>query len=157
MIAARRGQRDEAGLIDRGHERRGAAVHDRHFGSVDFDDGVVDAEAGERRQHMLGGRAQRAVGVADHRGEFGRGHGADVGANLAIRSAVLTQANEDDAGIGFGRQHIQRGRRAGMDAYPANGGGGTKRGLPASFHSSRPTRNARAPLRIGLISPDFAN
>ncbi len=54
-IAARRGQFDDAGLIDRGHERRGAAVHDRRFRSVDLDHGVVHTHAAQRREHMFGG------------------------------------------------------------------------------------------------------
>ena len=38
---------------------RRAAVHDRRFRTVDLDRGVVDAEARERRQNMLGGGHQR--------------------------------------------------------------------------------------------------
>ena len=107
MIAARRGQRDDAGLIDRRDERRGAAVHDRHFGAVDLDDGVVDAEPGQRRQHVLRGRAQRALGIAEHGGEFGGGDGADVGADFAVRAAVLAEADEDNAGVGLGGKHVR--------------------------------------------------
>ena len=36
-------------------ERRGAAIHDRHFRMVQFDDDVVDAERGERRQQVFDG------------------------------------------------------------------------------------------------------
>ena len=128
-------KRNDTGLIDRRDERRGAAVHDRHFRAVDLDDRVVDAKPGQRGQHMLRGGAQRAFGIADHGGEFGGGHGADIGANFAVRAAVLAETDEDDAGVGFGGKHVQRGRRAGMDANTADGGRGAKRGLPASFHS----------------------
>jgi hypothetical protein len=35
---------------------RRAAVHDRRFGAVDLDDGVVDAKAAQRRHDVLDGR-----------------------------------------------------------------------------------------------------
>ena len=44
----------------------GRAVHDRHLGAVELDDGVVDAEAGERRHQVLDGRDGDAGVVADH-------------------------------------------------------------------------------------------
>ena len=73
-VAARRRQSDDAGLIDRGDERRGAAVHDRHFGTVDFDHRVIDAESVQGREHMFGGRYRRTIVIAEHGGEFGRRH-----------------------------------------------------------------------------------
>ena len=81
-IAPRCRQRDDAGLIDRRDERRGAAVHDRNFGAVDFDDGIVDAEAMQGREHVFGGRYRRAAVVAEHGGEFGRGHRTEIGASI---------------------------------------------------------------------------
>ena len=74
-----RRQTRDAGLIDRSDEWRGAAVHDRHFRTVDLDDGVVDAEAVQRRQHVFGGRDGRAVLIAEHGGEFGGRHGTEIG------------------------------------------------------------------------------
>ena len=61
-----------------------AAVHDRHFRPVDLDQRVVDAEAGQRGEHMLGGGAQRSVGIAEHGREFGGGDRAHVGAHLPV-------------------------------------------------------------------------
>ncbi len=40
---------------DQVDERRGAAVHDRHFRCVQLDDDVVDAERGERGEQVLDG------------------------------------------------------------------------------------------------------
>jgi hypothetical protein len=40
---------------DQVHERRGAAVHDRHFRAVQLDDDVVDAERRQRREQVLDG------------------------------------------------------------------------------------------------------
>ena len=37
------------------YERRGAAIHDRDFRMVQFDDDIVDAERGERRQQVFDG------------------------------------------------------------------------------------------------------
>src|SRR5690242_184647 len=72
----------QAGLVDRIDESRGAAVHDRHFWSVNFDDHVVDVEAPERGQQMLCGRTQRTLGIAEHGSEFGCGDRADISANF---------------------------------------------------------------------------
>ena len=94
---------------------------------------------------MLGGRAQRPVGVAEHGGEFGGGDGADVGADFAVGLAVGAGADEHDAGVGIGGMHGQRGGQAGMNADAADRGLIAKRGLPASFHSS-----ARSPARCTL-------
>ncbi len=77
---------DDAGLIDRGDESRGAAVHDRNFGAIDFDGGVVDAHAAQRSEHMLGGGDQRAVAVAENGCKFGGDHGFGATPELRGRS-----------------------------------------------------------------------
>ena len=106
--AARRGQRHDPGLIDRLDERRRAAVHDRRFGTVDLDDGVVDAEAAQRRHDVFdGGDARAALVVAQNGREFGRGHVAGVGADLALRPALRIEAHEHDAGAGISRMQCQ--------------------------------------------------
>ena len=43
--APRRVLLDDAGAFDQKDERRGAAVHDRHFGPVELDDRIVDARS----------------------------------------------------------------------------------------------------------------
>ena len=48
------------------HERTGAAVHDRHFGRGQVDIGVVDAQAGKRRQQVFDRRNAHAI--LDQRG-----------------------------------------------------------------------------------------
>ena len=75
---------DDAGLIDRGNERRRAAVHDRNFGAVDFDDRVVDAHAAQGSEHMLGGRNQRTFAVAEYGRKIGGGYGFGDGGNFAV-------------------------------------------------------------------------
>ena len=85
-VSPRRRVVDDAGLIDRGDERRGAAVHDRDFRAVDLDDRIVDAEAAQRRQHMFGGRNGGTALVAEHGGEFGRRHGAEIGLEVRDRA-----------------------------------------------------------------------
>src|SRR5690606_33183455 len=52
-VLARLRQLTDAGLIDRFHERRRAAVHDRHFLAVDLDVAVVDRQSTERCEQML--------------------------------------------------------------------------------------------------------
>ena len=60
----------EARFVNQVNERRGAAVHDGHFGMVQLDDDVVHAQADERGQQVLDGldRAvlqRKAGGVLD--------------------------------------------------------------------------------------------
>ena len=134
-VAPRRRQRDNAGLIDRRNERRGAAVHDRNFRAVDFDDGVIDAKAVQRGKHMFGGRDGRAVMVAEHGGEFGRRHRAVMGAQFAVGLAVDSAAQKYDAGIGFGRMQCKGGGRAGMNADAGDGHMILQRRLPAGGYA----------------------
>ena len=75
---------DDAGLIDGGDEGRRAAVHDRNFGTVDFDDGVVDAHAAQGSEHMFGGGNQRAFAVAENGRKIGGDHGFGDGGNFAV-------------------------------------------------------------------------
>ena len=44
-VTARGALLRDSGLVDRGDEAGGAAVHDRHFGAIDLDGGVVDAHS----------------------------------------------------------------------------------------------------------------
>jgi hypothetical protein len=54
-VPARRRERLDARLLNQVDERRGAAVHDRHFRRVQLDAGVVDAKADERGKQMFDG------------------------------------------------------------------------------------------------------
>ena len=93
-IAARLIERRDADGIDRRHERRRAAVHDRRFRTVDLDHRIVDAQAGQRGQNMLGGGHQRPGFVPQHGGEFGGGDRSHVGRDLAIVPAVDARPHE---------------------------------------------------------------
>ena len=123
----------------------GAAVHDRHFRSVDFDDGVVDAETAQRGQQMFGGRAQWAVSVAQHGGKFGRGHRAHVGADLARHRTVVGETLEHDAGVVVGRMHRKCDWRTGMNTNAGDGNVIAQRRLLSALHlpATRP-RHIRA-------------
>ena len=101
--------RDDAGLIDRGDEGRGAAVHDRNFRTIDFDGGVIDAHAAQRSEHMFGGRDQRAVAVAEHGGEFGGDDGFGGGLNFAV-AAIKTGADKNKTCIDRCRSEGQTDR-----------------------------------------------
>lgn len=101
-VTARRVERLDARLVDRGDERRGAAVADRRFRTVQLDHDIVDAEPAQRGEHMLGGRAERAKAVAQHRGKFSGGNGASIGADFALRMIGGGGAKKNDAGVGIG-------------------------------------------------------
>ena len=115
-VAARRRQRDDAGLIDRGDERRRAAVHDRHFGTIDLDHGIVDAKSRAAPQaHVRSSRRPARCGRRA-RWRIRSPSPSEIGAQFAVRLAVGAAAQKHDAGIGFGRMQCQRGGRAGMNA-----------------------------------------
>ena len=59
---------------------------------------------------MLGGGHQRPRFVAQHGGEFGRGDGAHVGGDFAIRAAFDTGTDKAETGPGVGRVQRQRYR-----------------------------------------------
>ncbi len=88
-VLAGRIERNDAGLINGGDEGVGAAVHDRHFRAIDFDDRVVDAERIKRCHDVFRGRAQRTIAVAEHRCKFSGCYRAHVGADFARRFARL--------------------------------------------------------------------
>src|SRR5262249_29626285 len=103
-------ERLETHRVDRRDKRGRAAVHDRRFGTIDFDDSVVDAEAGERGQYVLGGGYQRPGGVAEHGGEFGGGDRAHVGRDLTTLPPLARGGDEAYPGSGVRRMHRQRAR-----------------------------------------------
>src|SRR5258707_5029328 len=98
-IAAWQSPRGEAGLVDCIHKRSGAAIHDWHFGPVDFDDHVIDVEATHSCEKVLGGRAKRAFGIAKDSREFSCGNCAHVGANFALDRAVSRDALENNSAV----------------------------------------------------------
>src|SRR6516164_978882 len=87
-VAPWRRQRGDTGLIDRRHEWRGAAVHDRNFRTVDLDRGVVDAERVQCRQNVFGCRYSRSAFVAEDGREFSSDDGAEMSPQLTIRLAI---------------------------------------------------------------------
>ena len=76
--------------------RAGGAVEDGNFEIVDFDDDVVDTEADEGREQVLGGGDEDAL--AHERG--GVGDFCDVAAGGGDLEVVEVGAAEDDAGTG---------------------------------------------------------
>ena len=70
--------------------------------AVDLDDRIVDVEPRSAASTCSAVEHSRAVGVAQHGGEFGGGHGAYVGADFALDAAVGGNALEYDAGVVVG-------------------------------------------------------
>ena len=97
QVAARPRTALEAGFLDEEQERRGAAVHDRHFALAQLDDDVVDAGADQGRQQVLDGLDGGAV-VAQHRGVVDAGHVLDAGRDVDAQVGPA----EHDAGAGGG-------------------------------------------------------
>ena len=113
--------------------RRGAAVHDRNFRTIDFDGGVVDAHAAQRGQDMLGGGDQRTFAVAKNGGEFGGDHGFGGGLDFAV-ATIQSGADKNKTRIHRCGSEGQIDRKTGMNADAGHGGLRPKRCLPAKFH-----------------------
>ena len=134
-VAPTRRHRRNTGLIDRIDEGRSAAVHDRNFGTVDLDNGVVDPKPEQRGKHVFGGGYGRTVSIAEHRGEFGRCHRSEVGRKFAVFLAIDSDSPEYDAGIRFSRMKRYRNGRTGMDADAGNANLLAQGRLPAGLHA----------------------
>ena len=89
---------EDTGLIDRGNESGGAAVHDRNFRTVDLNRRVVDAHASQGSKHVLGGGNQRTLAIAQNGCEFGGDHGFRGGLNLAV-AAIQSGADKNKTRI----------------------------------------------------------
>jgi hypothetical protein len=66
---------------------------------------------------VLDGRhARSAVGVAQHRGELGRGDVVRMRADFALRPALCIETDEHDSGAGVGRMKRNGDSLARMNA-----------------------------------------
>ena len=83
-------------------ERRGAAVHDRHFRRVELDDDVVDAQADERGQQVLD-RLDRDVVARQARRELNAGEMLHRGRHLVVAEIGAAEADAE-----IGRRRLQR-------------------------------------------------
>ena len=92
-----------------------AAVENRHFVAIHLDDDVVHAEADERGQKMLDGRAKRAMAVPDNRSEIGVADRSRARTDDTMRLAVVAHAREQDAGVGIRGKQRHPGRRSAMN------------------------------------------
>ena len=95
----------DAGGVDEVDERKGAAVDDGHFGTVDVDVDVRDAAGDNGREEVLD-RSDRDVVATYSRGVFEGG-----GAGLQGRDAQVIEVgpNESDAASRVGRLQLQPG------------------------------------------------
>src|SRR5579872_99490 len=99
-------------LLNQFHERPSAAIQDRQFKVIQFDDGIINASSDESRKQMLGGGNEHAFlhqtgGVAD------AGH---VAADSLNREAVEVNPMEYDASTRRRRQDSQMDRSAAVQA-----------------------------------------
>ncbi len=100
-VAYRRALAHDSGLLDAGDVVRAAAVGRlRGLVAVQFDDDVVEAEAGQGGQHVL--HRVDAVAVARERGvaKLLRHRRREVDVNGKIQRWIQIDAPEDDAGVG---------------------------------------------------------
>ncbi len=88
---------DHADLLDRIDERFRAAVHDRHFVTVDLDLDVVDAEAADGGQQVLDRGDLAGTGVAEHGRQRGGHHVGMRRGHFGIQAGVRIGLAEHDA------------------------------------------------------------
>src|SRR6476619_7630864 len=93
-IAARSIELDQPDLVDGLDELRGTAIHDRHFGAVDLDQGIVDAEAAKSGEQMLDRRHGRAITITKHGTQRHAGYVPLIGSDL---SAFAVAVGEKEA------------------------------------------------------------
>ncbi len=118
-IPTRLGQHFDADLVDCVNKRRRAAVHDRHFGAIDFNQGIVDAEPAQGGENMFGGRAKDARFVAQNGGEFRRSHSTVISADFALPT-VRIGPRKHDAGVGIGGIESKVNGQPGMNPNSGN-------------------------------------
>ena len=138
---------DDARLIDRADELGGRAVHDRRFRSVDFDQDVVDLQAGQRREQMLDRADAGARRIAQHRAERGLGHVRPLGFEQPLTAAGQAGAQEDDAGVDVRGMENELSRRRRMDSDAGHLDPAAERLLKAWLH--RQLSPGERPAQIG--------
>jgi hypothetical protein len=77
-------KRLDSHLIDGLHERRRAAIHDRHFRPVDLNHCVVHAEAAQGSKHVFGRGNEWARRISQDSRKFSRGDGVEVSADFPL-------------------------------------------------------------------------
>ena len=114
-IAARGVLPPAAGAVEDFDEGQRRAVHDRHLGAIELDDGIVDVQHDQSGHQVLDGGDRDVGGVGDHSAQLGLADrlGADRHAIVAIGHIG---ADEDDAGIGGRGPHRDTGMGAGVHA-----------------------------------------
>src|SRR5208282_1458700 len=116
-ISARFALLPNAGLLNHVYKGTGAAIQNGQLQIVQFDDGVVDADAGKRREQVFGGGDEHALlhqagGVTD------AGYVASAGFD---GEAVEVGAVEDDSRSGRGGQNPQADRSAAVQTHSGAG------------------------------------
>ena len=82
-----------AGVLNQVDPGRRAAVHDRHFGVVELDEHVVDAQAAQRREQVLDGLDRRLAGDEARLQLLPAAEMGDVRGNLDAAEVGALEAN----------------------------------------------------------------
>src|SRR5262249_26262356 len=88
--------------VDGFHEPAGAAIHDRDFGAVDFDQGIVDTETAESGKEMLDGGNGKSIAIAKHRTQGDPRHIAVVSAQFGAFGIAVGE-KETKPGVAISR------------------------------------------------------
>src|SRR4029078_11964950 len=94
-----------------------AAFHDRLFGAVDLDQGVVDAKPAQRGQQMLDGGDGSAIAVAEHGAQRYPRHRPRLGRDFGAVSIAIGK-EEAYSSIAVGRTESDRYWRSAMHPRP---------------------------------------
>ena len=107
------GLRNNARFGDEACEIAGAAIGNGGFIRIEFDDGVMDAGAGERRENMF---YRVNLDAAPTEGGGALGIDNKLGPSLNFGVPIEIGPSETEAGIGYGGQQVHLHPCAGMEA-----------------------------------------
>ena len=124
--AYRTALRLDTGIEDRLDKRRGGAIQNGNFGSVDLDQRIVDATSGQRGHHMFDGGHGDAGFIAQQGAQAGRHNVIPTGGDQLIVARDVSAAEEDTSAARSGTQS-QRDRRPGMETKTLQGDGSADR------------------------------
>jgi hypothetical protein len=142
----------DAGLLDQQRERRGAAVHDRQFGRVQVDIGIVHAQAAERGHEVLHGMDLHPA-ADERRGEARLADQLGPRRNIHRRGKV--DAPEHHAGVDRSRTQAHADLLAGVQADA----GGTDQRLQGALpeHDWVLEGTSHFTPSVGLLSQEGRN
>ena len=104
---------NDPGAFDQEHERLGAAIHDRHFGAIDFDKRVIDLAPCQGGHQMLD-RADQWLAIIAAQNGAKPGIDDIIPQGFHFDNRIEIGAPENNSRVHLARQQGERNRHPGM-------------------------------------------